>query len=287
MKVVELVKLPFKLASFEVSSLEFANKKLYLSTIGGDLVELKITGNEYKVNSKRINGVVSIPNKQNSLWFLSGKLPYIITGGENGVVCLIDSRTNELLDTWAIGLVIHSVTATQVSEHFLIAAGCEGGSLKIRRDWDSVMNLSIGSSPITHIEFTKQGTGLICCTQDGVVCTVDAIEGGFQKGYPVDLKPKIPLSVDMSADDKFGIIVLDNRKLMMIDTKTFDLDFTHHDVAQKHWRKLRTRFAVNYSSADDPTDKGVLFLPVFWHSGGDSIVFADTRGVLHLWKSKF
>ncbi|CAG9335031.1 unnamed protein product [Blepharisma stoltei] len=282
-RVIELSMLPFKLLSFEVSSMHFMNKRLYVSTTGGDLIQLRIIKEGYKLIAKRIPGIIPVPSKQRAITFLSTELPYLIIGGENGVVCVIDIRSYELMDAWAVGYSIYSLCCAKYEDHFFLAAGCESGSLLVRQDWDLVSTPQAGYDTITDVKFIKKGENLLASSLDSNVYVYKYLEGNYERIFIIAIDTGIPLTLDISKDGEHILIVTDKRKLMMMDGNNFDLNFTYQEVASVNWSRLRAFFPVHHAKTSD--EKEYYLLPISWNSKADCIVAADAKGVIHFWKN--
>lgn len=275
--------LPFKLLSFEVSSMHFMNKRLYVSTTGGDLIQLRIIKEGYKLIAKRIPGIIPISSKQRAITFLSTELPYLVIGGENGVVCVIDVRSYELMDAWAVGYSVYALCCAKFDDHFFLAAGCESGSLLVRQDWDLVSTPQAGYDTITDVKFIKKGENLLASSLDSNVYIYKYIEGSYERVLIIAIDTGIPLTLDVSKDGEHILIVNDKRKLMMMDANNFDLNFTYQEVASVNWSRLRSFFPVHHSKSLD--EKEYFLLPVGWNSKADCMVAADAKGTIHFWKN--
>lgn len=274
-KIIELSMFTFKLLSFEVNSMIFCNKKLYVNTVGGDLIEIKINFDCLKVAPKRVSGIIPIHEGQTRVCLLSTDLPFLVLGGRTGTVIIIDLRSYEIIDTWAVGYEINAICAKKINENILLGLGCEEGRIFIRENWDTVFKPEAGSNTITDLQFINQGKILIVSSEDANLYVFKKGES-YEKIYIISIENGVPISLNYSKDKQNLLIVTDKRKIMMMTGETYDLNFTFESVAGIRWSKLRTYF---YASLKDHVFK----LPVAWNSKGDCIAMGGLEGV-HVWK---
>ena len=274
-KVIELSMFPFKLMSFEVNSMKYENKKLYISTRSGDIIENRIQLDHLKFTPKRIGGIIQIPNNQNCLAFLSSDLPFLMIGGESGVIITVDLRSFEIIDTWAIGYCIRSLICEKFGENMSVVAGCEEGYLFIRENWDAIFQPEAGKASITDVKFINNGNILVVASEDSNLYMFRK-GSSYERIYILTIEAGIPVSLNPSKNETHLLIITDKRKLMMMNGETYALNFTFEDVAGIEWNKLHTFFYANL--------KDHLFrLPVVWNSKGDIIAASGFEGV-HVWK---
>lgn len=274
-KTLELSMCMFKLMSFEISSMVYINKKLYISTSGGDVVEGKVTLGTLKIVPKRIDGIIQLPKGQNHVVFLSADLPFLVTSGESGVMMTVDLRSYEIIDTWAVGYSIHSLKCQRFKENIYFVAGCEQGHLFIRENWDVIFHPEAGSSTITDTEFISSGKFLAVTSEDNNIYIFKK-GSSYERVYVLAVEAGIPISINICKEKSHILLVTDKRKLMMMEGSTFDLSYTFEDVAGLQWNNLHTFFCASL--------KNHFFkIPVVWNSKGDCVAAAGFEGV-HVWK---
>ena len=103
----------------------------------------------------------------------------MIIGGENAVISIIDMKNYEIIDCWSLGYQVHCLDAVNVNEHFMIAAGCEAGSLKIRKDWDHIVNLQVGEEKIVSVKFVKRGEVILASSMDSKIYMIKNVGGEY------------------------------------------------------------------------------------------------------------
>ena len=280
LKAIELSRLPFKMLSFNICSMSFSNKRLQVSSVQGDLVQLRVAKEGFKVIAKRVPGIVSIPPRQKVITFLDSSLPFVLFGGENSVVCVVDIRSYELMDAWSVGYPINAITCAKYENHFFYAVGCEEGAITVRKDWEIVSVPSAGPSTVTCLQLVTKGSTLVAATKDSNLHIYQLNKSCYEQTYIISIDTGIPLSMDLSKEGRHILIVNDKRKLMMMDSETFDLNFTAQEVASVKWNKLKGYFPVQVSNEQE-----YFTLPVCWNSKGDSFAAPDINGVIHFWKN--
>ena len=221
---------PFKLLSFEVNSLSFVNKKLYISTKGGDVIEAKVQIDHLKITSKRIGGIIPIPANQSSIEFLSIDMPFLMIGGQSGVVLTIDLRSYEIIDSWSLGYSVHSLLCEKFQDSICLVVGCDEGFLFIRENWDVVYRLEAGTQKLTSLEFLHKGKILVVSSEDSNVYVFKK-NTNFQRIFIIPVEVGVPISLNSSKDNANVLIVTDKRKLLMMNGETYDLNSTFEDVA--------------------------------------------------------
>ena len=275
-KVIELSMWMFKLMSFEILSMCYVNKKLYISTKGGDVVEAKVQLESLKITPKRIDGIIQIDKGMNRLVFLSAELPFLVVSGESGVVMTVDLRSYEIIDTWAVGYSVHTLRCERFGENLFFAAGCEEGHLFIRENWDTVFKPDAGYNTITDLQFLSEGKLLIVTSESSNIYIFKK-SSMYEKIYVLSVEAGVPISINLCKDKLHLLLVTEKRKLMMMDGLTYDLSYTFEDVAGLHWSNLHTYFYANLKEHS-------FKLPVTWNGKGDCIAASGFEGV-HVWKN--
>lgn len=270
-KVIEISMFTFKLLSFEIISLQYVNKKFYISTKGGDIVEARIQLDNLKITPKRIGGIIQIPDSQTHIVFLSMKLPFLVTAGTSGVITTIDLRSYEIIDTWAVGYYVHCMRCEKFDEDIILAVGCEEGKLFIRENWDLTYQPEAGHSVLTDLEFVKDGKILIVASEDKNLYIFKK-SANFEKIFMIPIENSVPISMTSSEDKSNILIVTDKRKLMMMNAETYELNFTFDDVSNVSWKKLHTYF---YASLKENYFK----VPVVWNRKGDCLASGGFEGI--------
>lgn len=105
-KIIDINQMPFKILSSMIVALDFNQKRLLVTTINGDVIEIILTdaGSSKTIKAHRVNTVVRITGRHNkALTILSQTEQTIMMGGDNGVVSSFDIQTHELIDIWSVG----------------------------------------------------------------------------------------------------------------------------------------------------------------------------------------
>ena len=134
MKSIELSAFPFRLLSFQVVSLDYNKRRLLVSTIAGDAVEITLDfSHSNRIKAKRLNAIVKINGPQKALTILNQLERAVMIAGDTGCVLTFDMATKELIDAWQVGAKITALASLSLEEGgFVIAAGTVDGNLIIR-----------------------------------------------------------------------------------------------------------------------------------------------------------
>lgn len=273
-KVVEISMFPFKLLSFEVNSIKYVSKKLYISTNAGDLIEARVHLDSLKVTAKRVGGIIQVPLNQTKLDFLSMDLPFLVCSGENGVLTSIDLRSFEIIDTWSVGFSIKSFRCSNFNDVICLAACCEEGKLFIRENWDTVFTPEAGTHNLTDLEFLKNGKLLIVASEDKNLYIFKK-SSNYEKIYLISINNGIPITLTPSKNKNSLLIVTDKRKILMMNSETFELNFTADQVKGVEWSKFHSYFLAKIKDT-------LCKAPVVWNQKGDSIGIGGYNGV-NIW----
>lgn len=279
----------FKLMSFDISCMHYASRCLLVATTAGDVLELKLVKEAQKVTSKRVPGILSVHPLQVSVSFVSEELPFLMVGGQNGVINTYDLRTNELIDTWAVGHSVHTLLSRQINLNFTTIVGCSEGVIYIRQDWDLVTTHYAGTDTINAVALTKNNLVLFAASEDCNIYVLRNTNSGFELYCFVTIDTGVPLSFDLSEDGSFALIATDKRKLMMskahaVNINSYEINFTYQNVASIRWPSFSGFFTVFYSQKSN--ERGHFKFPVAWRSKADAMAAVDAKGCIQFWSSK-
>lgn len=270
-KVVEISMFPFKLLSFEVNSIKYVSKKLYISTNAGDLIEARVHLDSLKITAKRVGGIIQVPINQTRIEFLSMDLPFLVCSGENGVLTSIDLRSYEIIDTWSVGFAIKSFRCENYNDVICLAACCEEGKLFIRENWDTIYTPEAGKHNLTDLEFLNKGKLLVVASEDKNLYIFKK-SSNYEKIYLISINNGVPITLTPSKDKKYLLVVTDKRKILMMNSETYELNFTSDQVKGVEWNRFHSFFSAKIKDT-------LSRAPVVWNQKGDCIGIGGFSGV--------
>lgn len=171
MKTIELSGLPFKILSFNIVCIDANQKRLLITSIAGDVIEITLSEYSYnKTKAKRINCITKINGHQKGMCVLNQIEKTVMVGGDMGVVCSYDLATHDLIDVWNVGARVSALACLSLEEggSFIVAAGTNEGNLIIRQDWEEIVprHHECGIKTINDAKFSKNGALIAVASTD-------------------------------------------------------------------------------------------------------------------------
>jgi hypothetical protein len=100
--------LSFKMLSFHIVGFDFNKKKILITSIAGDVIEISMKEKK-KIKAKKYNSISKINGDMKGMGVLDQMESVFMIGGDSSCVYSYDINSKELIDVWVVGLNITSI----------------------------------------------------------------------------------------------------------------------------------------------------------------------------------
>ena len=283
-KQIDINQMPFKILSTYIVSMDYNQRRLLVTTINGDAIEVILTeaGSTKTVKAQRINTICRITGQSNkALTILNQTEQTIMIGGDSGVVTSYDIATHELIDIWNVGETIVSLGTLSLEEGgFIVAAGTESGKVVIRQDWEEFIprQHECGQKSIIDVKFSKNGQLIAAASLDKNIYLLKYSEGEYQALAACKLENGFPVSLNFSEDSQRIVISTNQRKLLVLDPTNFLLMYKPDDLSQCFWSSWQSKFTLITKATNS------LMMPIILGNQSNMVAAGDENGNLFIWK---
>ncbi|KAL4455920.1 hypothetical protein ABPG73_008674 [Tetrahymena malaccensis] len=292
---IELTTFPFKLFNYDIADILVAVDKLLISTIYGDIIEIKLNqkqewqSNKFimKTHANRLNYITKLNGNLNAMCILErpeNDDKILFVAGQSSVVYGFSLETHEIVDIWTIGQE-KPITAMDCVNFedggTVFAIGCDNGQIYMRIDWEESPKSYDCKKMILDLKFSSDTFYLIAACSDNQVYLFSLSNNSYFQVNPKKLSlEEVPIYIHFLDDNKSFIIGTNQRqqyKVEIPDLKSKNIQQENEKLNCTIWNLRYPLHTKNYVDS---------MLPII--IGADIKVFlaAGESGYLYYWRDQ-